>query len=359
MNLRRFVSLMLPGWMRSIVRSIIKRAKAKSEPSPQRYIPPEILDPNPCKGILVVTGFGSWGFRGAGKVRPKIFFPPFVYALYRNGIRVSFAIKIEELLKFDDHKNVIVAHIFSEEGILSDSFHKLKIPNRNFLVFNRPELGEILGQKAHFNRLMSMHGIPVPKLVTDAGGEKMVFSNAASGSGADAYLLNDRNSKLDSNRYNTEYIENRRIYNGHYYYNTVRLLTVGCELVHAYVRLRPDSEGSASVHAKNTPLDPALIEYFQKILVEDRINELKKLSEQIGLALGPGFFVHDTIISSETEEIFVSESGIKFEDDAYINRLYPIAAYLPSHYVMFSPEFAKRSARAFVKECQRLGCFSG
>lgn len=357
MNLRRFVGSMVPRQMRSRILSIMRKIKIKSEPSPQIYIAPEILNPNPCRGILVATGFGSWGFWGAGKVRPKIFFPPFAYSLYRNRIRMTFLKKTEELLRIKDQENIVIAHIFSEEGALNDFFHKIKIPDRNFLVFNRPELGGILGQKAHFNRLMSVHGISVPKLVTDVGGAEMVFSNAASGSGEKAYLLNGGNFKIDRSRYNTEYIENRRKYNDCYYYNTVRLLAVGCELVHAYVRLRPENEESVSVHAKNTPLDPELIEYFQKILVQDKIGELKELCRNIGLALGPGFFVHDTIISSETEEIFVSESGIKFEDDAYINRLYPIAPYLPSSHFMFSPELARRSARAFLKECNRLGYF--
>ena len=114
MKLRRFIRSMFPKPVRSRIRSIISKIDAQNIPLPQQYIPREIQRPNPCKGTVIVTGFGSWGFSGSAKVRPNIFFPPFVYSLYRQGIEVLFIKDIDEFLRVTDQKNVVVVHIFTE-----------------------------------------------------------------------------------------------------------------------------------------------------------------------------------------------------------------------------------------------------
>jgi hypothetical protein len=224
------------------------------------------------------------------------------------------------------------------------------------LVFNRLETGRILRRKDLTNQHLSEAGILVPKMLETISNGELVFSNTMTGTARPVSLV-DRAEMLVKNRYNTEFIETRREYRGVSYYSAVRLISVGRELLHAFVRMRPASDESPSVHAANVPLDPQIIEYFQDTLIRCRQDELVDLSSRLGDALGPGFFVHDVLVSTRSEQIFVCESGIKFHDFAYTGRLFPISAHLPSHAFMFSPLFARRSAEAFLRECRRHGRF--
>ena len=180
-----------------------------------------------------------------------------------------------------------------------------------------------------------------------------IFSNAIRDTGAEVQLLDDMR-ETDANRYNTEFIDTRVDFRGESYFTTVRLMCVGPEIVHAYVRVRPTKEGNPSVHAKDTPMHPELIEYLQERQVRQRYDELARLAECLSDTLGYGFYAHDLLIASNSSDIFVAESGFKFNDWSYTDRLDSIKEYLPSHKILFpTSRFASASADAFLRVCHR------
>jgi len=220
-------------------------------------------------------------------------------------------------------------------------------------VFNAAATAACIASKPCTAERLEAHGIAVPARVQRPAADGAVFSNAVTGSGLPAFVLASGDA-FDPSRHNTEFVDTRVIVDGVAYYTTPRLLCVGGTLVHAYVRARPAAEGRPSVHAADTPRDPGLIEHLQRVLVEANRARLVDLARSLGDALGPGFYAHDLLVCNRTGAILVCETGYKFNDMAYTTHLAPIAARLASHRLMFGPDFARASARAFLAELRRL-----
>jgi len=185
----------------------------------------------------------------------------------------------------------------------------------------------IIGDKRATNDIFSKAGIPVPPNAGPQATNK-VFSNALIGSrGATAVI--DIGRPLDMDRYNTWFIDTVHDYMGKSYYVAIRTLAVTGTMISAFVRLRPTGEAETSVHAVDTPKDADLISYFHQTLVEANRPRLIQLCERIGKVLGPGFYCHDILPSRETGELFVCETGFKFDDMAYRDHLWSISTDLP------------------------------
>ena len=122
-------------------------------------------------------------------------------------------------------------------------------------------------------------------------------------------------------------------------------------MISAYVRLRPTGGPEASVHAGDTPLDPALISHFHKTLVESNRAPLIRLCQQIGEVLGPGFYAHDILPSRETGELYVSEAGFKFDDQALREALWPISSDLTFLMDHFTVGIADLAAEEIARQC--------
>jgi len=307
------------------------------------------VDSLPERGRMVVTGLGPRRFGAQGKVQPHLFFPIFCEALRTEGISTRFVTSAQELARAVVG-NCAVVHVFQEVSVRIDFKAILDAQRKATLVFNHPQMGPVIARKDDTHRFLTRHGIPMPAMNAIDG---PIFSNHVQSCAAPVAVVDDA-SQLDRSRYNTRFVDTRVAFEGREYYTTVRLLCVGREILHAYVRARDVVEQIPSVHAKDSPLNPALLEHLQAGLVTARMAELKELARALADALGPGFYSHDLLIERSTDLIYVCETGFKFNDWSYTDRISPIAHMLPSHRWMLTPEFPRRSAEAFLAEWLRL-----
>ena len=314
---------------------------------------PRVPQPEIERGRVIFTGFSTNGFAGHSKVRPVEFFPPFCSILAEQGIAARF-VKTPLQLKKALTEESCVIHVYGEDHVRIDTPEVLAVQGAARLVFNDARLGPILARKDVSNRFLTEHGISMPSMKFNTG---PVFSNSLMGTGTDVELL-ETGGLAKTDRYNTKFIDTRVRYKNRLYYTSVRLLSVGTEIVHSYVRVRDEAEGSPSVHNKDTPLDPEMVEDLQDSLVNARWTDLTMLAAQMGQALGPGFYAHDVLIDADDGDIFVCETGFKFDDASYVRHMLPIADRIPSQALMFTEQFAQKTALAFLSQCRMAGLFA-
>ena len=308
-------------------------------------------NPRSERARVVFTIFNAGIFQGPGKIQPIVFLPPFCAVLASHGVASHFVSTVDGLAVRTGPRSVVV-HIYREVGCDLVT-PEILAAQKESIVFNAPETGRIIANKLETNLLLSRHGIPVPALAR--GHERRIFSNSVNDSGARIQLLKP-GATLDPGRYNTEFIDTRVSVGGRSYLTTIRLLCVDRHILHAYVRASEVSpEGRLSVHAIDTPLDAALIEHLQAALVVPRMQELADIARRLADVLGPGFYTHDLLVRRDTGELYVCESGFKFHDWSYGNRIKPIADALPSHRIMLTPDHAANSARLFLAACRERG----
>jgi hypothetical protein len=219
-------------------------------------------------------------------------------------------------------------------------------------VFNAPSSAAVIADKRATNRLLARHGIAVPAMA--GAHETRIFSNAVARSNAPTLVLEEASG--DPERYETRFVDTRVTHRGAAYYTSLRLLCVGPTILHAYVRARP-VEAGAAVHNRDTPLDPGLIECLQARCVEPRAVELTTLAGRLAEALGPGFYAHDVLVERGTGELFVCETGWKFDDFTFRDHIRPIADRVPSQRVLFDGGIPRRSAEALRTIAASLGAF--
>lgn len=190
-------------------------------------------------------------------------------------------------------------------------------------VLHKTSLAEVIADKLRTNYFLSGAGVPTPRIVEGVA-DTRVFSNSRKGTGH-AVQLHSPGSQLDPNRYNTEFLDSSHKYAGRSYFVALRAVCVGTTPVAFYVRARRTEENNSSVHNKNTPLDPDVLNHFYRTLVLERKSELTSICELSGKALGLGFFAHDILPERETGKMYVTETGFKFGDRGYASRLRSIA----------------------------------
>lgn len=308
-------------------------------------------NPDPERARVVFTAFNQGMLGGPGKMQPACFLPPFCAVLASRGIASHFVSSPQDLaVRTGPH--TVVVHIYREVGC-DIAEPGIVAAQKDSIVFNAPLVGRMIADKKAAHRAFSEAGLPMPPLAR--GDERYIFSNAVQDSGAATRLLK-AGQELNPERYNTAFIDTRVAYEGKSYFTTVRLMCVGPHILHAYVRAgEVSAEGGPSVHAIDTPLEPDLIEFLQRTLVLPRREELKTLAARIADLLGPGFYSHDLLIERDSGAIFISESGFKFHDWSYGNRIRPIAHALPSHRAILTPEYARRAALLFLAVCRENG----
>ena len=231
---------------------------------------------------------------------------------------------------------------------LLPSFDDL-VSNTKFRFYNAPSIGEIIGDKPATNAYFERSGIPVPPMEKNIATSK-VFSNASIGAHAPTVTV-DIGQPLDTNRYNTRFIDTGHEFKGKSYYVALRTLAVTGTMIAAFVRLRPTGQAEASVHAGDTPKDRDLISHFHTTLSRGQSLALLQLCEQIGKALGPGFYGHDILPCRETGKLYVCETDFKFDDEDYRDALWPISSDLPFLIDHFTVAIADLSAEAIARQC--------
>ena len=325
------------------------RGKRLKAPAIRTRIPPGV----PVRGTVIMVAGGNHGLAGNGKMAPHDYLPPFAYELQRHGLELRFATSTRQAERLRGAVPACFVHVFNEEGELARALQDEAATSQ--AVFNAPRLGEVVTDKTRTNALLRDAGIAVPRIATPQD-RMAVFSNANDASGAPVNLI-EAGGALDPARYNTELIDTRHEHEGRFYHVSLRLMSVGRELVQIVPRARDDADGSPSVHARNTPLDPDLIKDILNSLVRDRLEDFRRLSAALGDALGPGFFAHDVLSRRGDGKLFVNETGFKFHNPVSSKHLRPIEAHIPVMVTSTSPRYVRRSARAFLAECRRLQLF--
>jgi hypothetical protein len=305
------------------------------------------------RGKVVIAGLTQGGLAGPGKVDPQYFYPSFCTALNSAGVEVGIATTEDQLRSEITHDRTVIILIYNEERF-SDPHPRIDVEQLGATgVWNSTENVDLISNKRKTNIFLRELGIRVPEIQEHLQKDRPIFSNERRKSNATTYVITD--GTLDPRRYNTRFIDTRRTFNDKTYHSSVRLMCVGKELVTAFVRLKDATNGSPSVHNKDTPLEPSVITHFQTLLVQDRLAELEGLANRIGGALGPGFYSHDLVTEAATDDIYVCEVGLKLSNGIYRRHLFSLRHELPGMELCFSLDYPKEAARAFVRECTHYG----
>ena len=74
------------------------------------------------------------------------------------------------------------------------------------------------------------------------------------------------------------------------------------------------NENNPNVHAKTAPTDPDLLNAYYEHVVLPSIDKIKLICEKIYETAGFGFYNHDFLICSKTKEVYMTETGYKFDN---------------------------------------------
>jgi hypothetical protein len=311
------------------------------------------VQPAAPRATVVVTALSPGGVNGPGKIDAADFLPPFAARLAGAGVATALVSDAAELRAAMATRPAVLVHIYREVAYRIDTPEVLEAESRTAGVFNRAGLGPIIADKVLTNEFLSRHGVPMPSLAPKG----KVLSNDRHDTGA-AVAVVEHLEQAEAGRYNTDFVDTRVAYEGRTYYTSVRLHCVGERILHGYVRARDVAEGSASVHAANTPLNAGLVEMLQERQVVRRMPELADIAARVAAAFGPAFYTHDVLVPADGGPPQLCETGFKFNDPVYPARLASVAAELPSHRRMYViQEWAEESAGLFLDECTRLGYF--
>lgn len=298
---------------------------------------------------LIFTAFTRFGFGGKGKVYIPEYFPPFTQRLAAAEVDCSFVWNEDGLEAALDDRDTAIIHLFNEEKVCAYNSRIRAVEAKAAAVFCSHRAGLIVSQKRRANLFLTARGVSMPQLVDLADPTVPVFSNAAIGSGKRTSVIGAPEA-LDADRYNTRYIDTRLGFEGITYHTMFRIQTVGRRVLHAYPRARDVREKSASVHSKDTPANGPLIEFLHTTLITPRRDEIAAHAEKLGDILGPGFYAHDMVVSNSTSELFMVESGFKFNDTPYAEYLSPDADRMPSNAIFYNGQYAVRAAELFIQE---------
>ena len=220
-------------------------------------------------------------------------------------------------------------------------------------IFNSHHTADVIKDKRKANETLSGQGIMMPSLKLDEG--KKIFSNARVGSGENVFVL-EKYQEIDDGRYNAEFIDTRVSFANTVYYTSVRLVCIGTRTLQIYVRARDVEENNPSVHSKDTPKNPELLEYLYRNLVEPRLEQLHALGNRIGRALGPGFYAHDVLVDIESGHLFMCETGFKFYDHTYCNWMKNVVRDRNfQHMILDQETYAGYAGSVFLVYCAEMG----
>ena len=315
---------------------------------PRHFKPPVVVSENgQALARVAVVGVGHKGFNGGGKVEGSGFLAAFASACAERGVVLDFFSNVSSAATSATLGYDALVNIVHEEEDSLAPFERLETAFGT-QVFNSAALARIVADKQLTNERLSEMGIPVPRLVEQ--NEQVadpIFSNARKGSHRQTFVIEDPRN-LKPKRYNTEYIDTRFLFEGRYYYTTIRIMAVFGEMVTAWVRARDEAEGVPNVHSRDTPLDPRLLCFLHNSLIDERIEYLRELTHRLGETLGPGFFAHDLLTCARSGRIFVAETGFKFDDETYRQHLRPVVDEIQHLTRIHWADYPRNVAEKFV-----------
>lgn len=294
-------------------------------------------------------------FRGGGKVSADEFLPVFCRFLREQGVRTYFASSNRLLADaVRQPERTVVVCIYREVGYVPKGESLMSILENADLVFNHPKSGLIIANKPLANAALSAAGCSVPLSAEALDHGSTIFSNEISASGAATQTI-QKSDSLDETRHNTQYIDTRQTFEGQEYHTTMRLMCINDKITHLIMRARNVTEGDASVHAKDTPKNAELINFLWRKALEDAGDQFQKIANTVYSTFGPGFYSHDTLLDKETHQVYICETGYKFDDNAYQRRVNEIAFRISGLKLFETGEnTAISSAPIFLKQIHSL-----
>jgi hypothetical protein len=340
----------------SILKNIVANCKAylhqRHRKSKSRAVQSLVKEAQPINsvGTVIFAELSKTEFGGKGKITAFSYLPIFSDLLRKNSYRTIVVTTVKDLSRaIMDGEYTVVVLIYGEDQFVPDYPGLNDVLARAQLVFNHTETGKLICNKKATHIFLSNQGVPMPAAQFDEIATKTVFSNHNASTGAQVSVLPTL-SVLDSERYNTEFIDTRVKIAGEYYHTAIRLMCIGGAVTHSYVRARNVQDENPSVHAKNTAIDANLLNTLHAALIEPRKHELSELAAKISQALGLGFYSHDILIDSKTTEIYLAEVGFKFDDRIFLSRMSPVLADVPSMArFMTTEDSARNSFPAFLE----------
>jgi hypothetical protein len=297
---------------------------------------------------------------GDGKISPHFFFPAFRNALRPYGITVEDCSDEQLAAQLDRYRGQPIILVYREVHAATNSAFALKVASaeakargHTLQVLHGLSLGLLIANKKATHRAMQEAGVPVPKLIEQRRASVRVFSNDNCSSGADACLV-DAGCDLNQDRYNTEYIDTTHLYEGRHYHVALRAMCVGRSCTSIYISARPIEDGSPSVHDSNTPHDAGLLNDLHRRIVVPRKARIDEICRAIGARLGPAFYSHDLLPSNSTQDIYVCETGFKFNQQPIgFSSIFPFTFGAPGRSRLAPsaddiPAAIERSAHALV-----------
>ena len=317
------------------------------------------FQPAAASAKVIIAALTPAGLKSRGKVNVVKFFPPFCQVLGQHGIGSAYirnsADLQRELLSSREMPIILIDLVHELYDELESEKMIREYGSRIGVVFNSYKVAHVVRDKKIANDYLSSHGIPMPR----CGGldRQKIFSNVRIGT-KEPVFVHDDIGDADKSRYNSEFIDTRIRIGDTSYYTSVRLMCIGSRLLQAYVRARDTRENNPSVHTADTPLDHELLQNLYRQLVATRIKDYSLLAKRMGSVLGPGFYAHDVLVDNTSHEIFVCETGFKFFDDPYWDRIKSIADGRDFQYnVVRQYVYAKYAAGEFLSYCKEQGVF--
>ena len=250
------------------------------------------FQPSKIRGKAIICALGAYGLKNRGKLQPNLFLPPFCRTLGQCGIATScitdFRSLGQELEISEGVPTVLISLIHETYDDLDEYDIPEDLLKQANAIFNSHRTAGIIRDKRKANETLSRQGIMMPSLRIDEG--KKIFSNARVGTGENAFVL-EKLQEIDDGRYNAELIDTRVPFENSVYFTCVRLVCIGTRTLQIYVRARDVEENNPSVHSKDTPKNPELLEHLYRNLVAPRLEQLHALGNRIGSVLGHGFLL--------------------------------------------------------------------
>ena len=293
--------------------------------------------------LVLIAARGHNGLRGKGKLRPRKFLPVLRRELALHGVTMATSETLSETQEWIKRGAQVLINVFNEQHERDDIvFFDDDLPPH--FAINPLSLRDVLNDKRTLSEHYKKHGIPTP---ADSEMGQDGFEIYATNSSRPPRLVATGQSPQDGHHV-TKFIETSRPYKGRVYRTYVRLFAIGPYLISGNVGVRPWAEDKLSVHLMDTPLDAELINHFQWLLVDRNIDRFRELAKRLGDCLGPGLFAHDVVVESETQNIYVCETGIKFEIGEAENYFAPVRLDVPA-LDFHLDEFAKHTADGIVR----------
>lgn len=262
-------------------------------------------------------------------------------------------IGLDQLQELDLAPGSLVLLLLNEDSVLRDQSDEAKrfIEFETYCALQGIQLIHTFSQsmriasKKMTNAILRSHAVPVPQMQSGRA-VGSVFSHGNVASHGEIELLSQGDAIPDGT-FGAEYIDCTHSFDGRDYHVCIRLLCVGPHVNSAFLRARNTQDGNPSVHTRDTPPDPDLINDLTQRLVTPNRWRFSKLAQGVSNSLGFGFFALD-VLAARDGQLLVCEVGYKLDDVLYRSWMAPLMDQHPNP-ELFDGTLPVRAAEIFAR----------